>query len=72
MYLAHDIRTPMTSVVGYLSLLDEARDMPEEQRRRYTHIALDKAQRLDALVDEFFDITGSICRTCRWRSARWM
>ena len=57
MYLAHDIRTPMTSVVGYLSLLDEARDMPEEQRRRYTHIALDKAQRLDALVDEFFDIT---------------
>ena len=57
MYLAHDIRTPMTSVVGYLSLLDEARDMPEEQRRRYTHTALDKAQRLDALVDEFFDIT---------------
>ncbi|WP_349679139.1 response regulator [Bifidobacterium sp. UBA4282] len=57
MYLAHDIRTPMTSVVGYLSLLDEAEDMPEEQRRRYTHIALDKAQRLDALVDEFFDIT---------------
>lgn len=57
MYLAHDIRTPMTSVIGYLTLLDEAPDMPVDQRRRYTHVALDKAQRLDALVDEFFDIT---------------
>lgn len=57
MYLAHDIRTPLTSVIGYLSLLDEARDMPAGQRERYTRIALDKSRRLDRLVDEFFDIT---------------
>jgi two-component system sensor histidine kinase VanS len=56
-YLAHDIRTPLTSVIGYLSLLDEAPDMPAEQRARYTRITLDKAQRLEKLINEFFEIT---------------
>ena len=57
MYLAHDIRTPLTSVVGYLNLLDEAKDMPEEQREKYTHITLDKANRLEKMINEFFEIT---------------
>lgn len=56
-YLAHDIRTPLTSVIGYLSLLDEVTDMPEEQRIKYVHITLDKANRLDKLINEFFEIT---------------
>ena len=56
-YLAHDIRTPLTSVIGYLSLLDEAPDMPTEQRAKYVHITLDKANRLEKLVNEFFEIT---------------
>ncbi|MDR2108424.1 MAG: HAMP domain-containing histidine kinase, partial [Coriobacteriales bacterium] len=57
MYLAHDIRTPLTSVIGYLSLLDENPDMSVEQRARHLRIALDKAYRLEQLVDEFFEIT---------------
>lgn len=56
-YLAHDLKTPLTSVIGYLSLLDEAPDMPESQKERFTHIALDKAYRLEGLVNEFFEIT---------------
>ncbi|MCL2757683.1 MAG: HAMP domain-containing histidine kinase [Coriobacteriia bacterium] len=56
-YLAHDIRTPLTSVIGYLSLLDEAPDMPVEQKAKYVHITLDKAHRLEKLIDEFFEIT---------------
>ena len=56
-YLAHDLKTPLTSVIGYLSLLDEVPDMPEAQRARYTGVALDKACRLERLVNEFFDIT---------------
>lgn len=56
-YLAHDLKTPLTSVIGYLSLLDEVPDMPQAQREKYTHIALDKAQRLEGLINEFFDIT---------------
>jgi two-component system sensor histidine kinase VanS len=57
MYLAHDIRTPLTSVIGYLSLLDEAPDMPAEQKAKYVGIALKKATRLEKLINEFFEIT---------------
>ncbi len=56
-YLAHDLKTPLTSVIGYLSLLDEAPDMPPEQRAKYTRITLDKACRLERMINEFFDIT---------------
>lgn len=56
-YLAHDLKTPLTSVLGYLSLLDEAPDMPAEQKAKYVHITLDKANRLDLLINEFFEIT---------------
>lgn len=56
-YLAHDLKTPLTSVVGYLSLLDEAPDMPEAQKEKYVHITLDKALRLEKLINEFFEIT---------------
>ena len=56
-YLAHDLKTPLTSVVGYLSLLEEAPDMPPAQKAKYVHIALDKAFRLEKLINEFFEIT---------------
>ena len=56
-YLAHDLKTPLTSVIGYLSLIDEVPDLPAEQRCRYVGITLDKALRLEALINEFFDIT---------------
>lgn len=56
-YLAHDLKTPLTSVIGYLSLLDEIPEMPLEQRARYVGITLDKARRLERLINEFFDIT---------------
>ncbi|MDO5042583.1 MAG: HAMP domain-containing sensor histidine kinase [Slackia sp.] len=56
-YLAHDIRTPLTSIVGYLTLLAEAPDMPEAQRGRYAQVALDRSYRLEAMMEEFFEIT---------------
>ncbi len=56
-YLAHDLKTPLTSVIGYLSLLDEAPDMPQEQKAKYVGITLEKAYRLEQLIDEFFAIT---------------
>lgn len=55
-FLAHDLKTPMTSVIGYLSLLHDQPDLEAEQRARYTGIALDKARRLEELISEFFDI----------------
>ena len=57
LYLAHDIKTPLTSVIGYLNLLDEAPDMPAEQKAKYVHITLDKAYRIEQLINEFFEIT---------------
>lgn len=56
-YLAHDIKTPLTSMVGYLSLLDEIDDMPKSKRKKYVSIALDKAYKLEDLINELFDIT---------------
>lgn len=56
-YLAHDLKTPLTSVLGYLSLLKEEPDLTPETRAKYTNIAFEKAERLEYLVNEFFDIT---------------
>lgn len=56
-YLAHDLKTPLTSVIAYLTMLDEQPDMSPEDRAKYTHITLEKAIRLEELISEFFDIT---------------
>ncbi|WP_263706487.1 sensor histidine kinase [Shouchella tritolerans] len=56
-YLAHDIRTPLASVIGYLSLVCEAPDMPPEQRNKFIRTAFEKALKFEKLIDEFFDIT---------------
>jgi two-component system sensor histidine kinase VanS len=56
-YLAHDLKTPLTSIIAYLSLLNESPDMSEEQRAKYTGISLEKAKRLGELINEFFEIT---------------
>ena len=56
-YLAHDLKTPLTSVIGYLTLLRDEPQLSPELRARYTHIALEKAERLEDLINEFFDIT---------------
>lgn len=57
MYLAHDLKTPLTSIIAYLSILDESENMPPEERKKCTHISLEKAVRLKELIDEFFEIT---------------
>ena len=56
-YLAHDLKTPLTSVIGYLTLLRDEPDLSPKSRARYTGVALDKAERLEDLINEFFDIT---------------
>lgn len=56
-YLAHDLKTPLTSVIGYLSLLRDEPQISPELRAKYTGIALDKAERLETLINEFFEIT---------------
>ncbi|MFA6308995.1 MAG: HAMP domain-containing sensor histidine kinase [Clostridia bacterium] len=56
-YLAHDLKTPLTSVIGYLTLLRDEQQISEELREKYLSISLDKAERLEDLINEFFEIT---------------
>ena len=55
-YLAHDLKTPLTSVIGYLELLKDTPDLSIELRMKYTNITLDKAYHLEDLMNEFFEI----------------
>lgn len=55
-YLAHDLRTPLASVIAYLSLLEESPELTPAQRTKYTGVALEKACRLEQLVNELFEI----------------
>lgn len=56
LYLAHDLKTPLASVTGYLNLLHDGQDLPDELREKYFSITLEKAERLDDLINEFFEI----------------
>jgi two-component system sensor histidine kinase VanS len=56
-YLAHDLKTPLTSVIGYITLLRDENQISQELREKYLSISLDKAERLEELINEFFEIT---------------
>ena len=55
--LAHDLRTPLTSVLGYLDLILKDEKLTKEQVRHFLTIAFTKSQRLEKLIDELFEIT---------------
>lgn len=55
--MAHDLKTPLTSVIGYLSLLNEEKEISKELQEKYIKIALNKSLRLEELTNQFFEIT---------------
>ena len=57
MYMAHDLKTPLTSIIGYVTLLTDEKEIPRNLQEKYMKIALDKALRVEELTNEFFDIT---------------
>ena len=57
MYMAHDLKTPLTSVIGYLSLVYNEPSISVDVKEKYMGIALRKSLRLEELINEFFDIT---------------
>ena len=57
MYLAHDLKTPLASVIGYLNLLRDEKEISEDLREKYLSISLEKAERLEDLINEFFEIS---------------
>ncbi len=57
MYMAHDIKTPLTSVIGYLNLLEDEKEISDDTKEKYIKIALDKSLRVEELTNQFFEIT---------------
>ncbi|WP_172195967.1 sensor histidine kinase [Saccharibacillus qingshengii] len=55
--LAHDLRTPLTSVLGYLDFILRNEELTPEQVKHYITIAFTKSRRLEKLIDELFEIT---------------
>ncbi|EEL97194.1 hypothetical protein M2E15_5486 [Bacillus mycoides] len=55
--LAHDLRTPLTSVLGYLDLILKDENLTKEQIKHFSTIAFTKSERLEILIDELFEIT---------------
>ena len=55
--IAHDLRTPLTSILGYLDLLRNNQMVPEEMKKHYIEIVYNKALRLQKLIEELFGFT---------------
>lgn len=55
--LAHDLRTPLTSLSGYLNLLMDTEKYDAEQRQHFAEVAVQKADRLEGLIQDLFDYT---------------
>ena len=55
--VAHDLRTPLTSIIGYLELLSAKQGMPAEMQYKYIDIAYTKAKRLEKLIEDLFGFT---------------
>lgn len=57
MYMAHDLKTPLTSIIGYLTLLTDEKEIPKNLQDKYLKIALNKSLRVEDLTNQFFEIT---------------
>lgn len=55
--VAHDLRTPVTSIMGYLELAMDMEHHPLEERQKFAAIALQKAVRLERLIQDLFSYT---------------
>lgn len=55
--VSHDLRTPLTSIIGYLGVIEEDRYRDEVQLRYYVNIAYEKSKRLNLLINDLFELT---------------
>ncbi|KZE49285.1 hypothetical protein AV540_14245 [Brevibacillus parabrevis] len=55
--VSHDLRTPLTSIIGYLGLIEQNKYTDEQQIKQYAHIAYEKAKQMNVLVNDLFEYT---------------
>ncbi|MHA8110616.1 sensor histidine kinase [Lactobacillaceae bacterium Melli_B4] len=53
--VSHDIRTPLTSIIGYLGLIESGGYRSQEELLKYTHIAFFKSKQMKSLADDLFE-----------------
>lgn len=55
--IAHDLRTPLTSIIGYLEIIVKNKNITDEQRIKYLGIAFEKSKKLEVLIEDLFSLT---------------
>nr|MBT3133341.1 two-component sensor histidine kinase [Streptococcus vestibularis] len=55
--VSHDLRTPLTSIMGYLRLLRDSKYENKEQHDEYTRITFAKSEQLKNLIEDLFEYT---------------
>lgn len=55
--VVHDLRTPLTSIIGYIDIVNNMPDLSEKQRSEYLKITWEKARKLEKLINELFSFT---------------
>ena len=55
--VAHDLRTPLTTIVGYLELIKDDTALSKEDVHKYSGIAYEKSIRLQEMMDDLFEFT---------------
>jgi Signal transduction histidine kinase len=68
--VSHDLRTPLTSIVGYLGLIEEDRYRDEVELRHYVRIAYEKTMHLKTMIDDLFEFTRTTSGGMGLRLAR--
>lgn len=56
--VAHDLRTPLTSIIGYLDLVSDQNKLTPEVRQKYIEVAYNKSKRLEKLIEDLFAYTN--------------
>lgn len=54
--IAHDLRTPLTSILGYLDLINK-RELTEDTKKEYLKIVYEKSKKLQDLIESLFSFT---------------
>lgn len=56
--VAHDLRTPLTSIIGYLDLVSTGKNIDDEVKQKYVEVAYSKSKRLEKLIEDLFAYTN--------------
>lgn len=55
--VSHDLRTPLTSIMGYIGLVKDEKYDSEETKKEYLNIAFNKSEKLKILIEDLFEYT---------------